>query len=148
MDANLLKNKTTEKLTNEIVSASDIGQFAKDNETEFISFDLAEYLKTLLKQYNSDKSAVFAKAQMAGNNYGYEIFSGSKKNISRDKLIQLCFGFPLTIKEAEMVLRLGGVRPLYPRDERDAYIMFALNNKYSLEATNELLFNNSLKTIE
>lgn len=143
----LSKNKTTEELTNEILESSDIEQFSKENKNEFVKIGLSDYLKQLLEKYNTNKSTVFFRAQMIESNYGYEIFSGQKKNISRDKLIQICFGFPLTLEEAKTVLRLGNVRPLYSRDERDAYIMFALKNEYDIQRTDELLHEKKLRTI-
>lgn len=147
MDLNLLKSKSTEELENEIANTEDINQFRTENEAEFVEYNLADYLKYLLEKYQLDRSSVFKRAQMIENNYGYEIFRGSKKNISRDKLIQICFGFPLSLEEAKTVLRLGNVRPLYPRDERDAFIMFALKNGLSLYETDELLYEHSQKTI-
>ena len=147
MDFNLSRNKSTEILENEIKNAESIEQFKRNNETEFEKSDLAGYLKQLLAKYNQDKSAVFSRARMLETNYGYEIFNGKKTNVSRDKLIQICFGFPLTLDETKTVLRLGNVRPLYPRNERDAYIMFALKNGFTIEATDELLYVHNMNTI-
>ena len=147
MDFNLSRNKSTEILENEIKNAESIDQFMRNNENEFVKFDLADYLNQLLEKYNLDKSTVFSRARMLETNYGYEIFKGKKKNVSRDKLIQICIGFPLTLDETKMVLRLGNVRPLYPRNERDAYIMFALKNGFTLEETNELLYEHYMNTV-
>ena len=77
----------------------------------------------------------------------YHIFDGTK-NPSRDKLIQLALGFPLTLEETQKLLRLGGYAELYVRDSRDAFLMFALEKKYDLSEVNELLYKNQKKTIE
>ena len=147
MDINLSRNKSTEILENEIKNAESPDKFKRDNESEFVNCNLADCLNQLLEKYNLEKSTVFSRARMLETNYGYEIFQGKKKNVSRDKLIQICFGFPLTLDEAKMILRLGNVRTLYPRDERDAYIMFALKKGFSLEETNELLYEHNMNTI-
>lgn len=140
--------KTTEELTNEIKYAVDINRFKQDNKKEFLDISLSEYLTQLLVKHNVDKSGVFKHAQMTESTYGYEIFNGKKSNVSRDKLIRICFGFPLTCEEADEVLLLGKMRPLYPRDKRDALIMYALNNKYTIDKVNDLLFENKEKIID
>lgn len=143
---NMLR-KTTEELTNEIKSGKDIGQYLEENKDEMIDISLAEYLNELLDKYNLSKSEVLKTAGMSDNNYGYEIFRGVKKSVSRDKLIQLCFGFPLTCDETQMVLKLGKVGILYPRVQRDAYIMFALSNRYSILQLNDILFEHEEQVI-
>lgn len=135
-----LSKKTTEELINEIKAAEDVDDFIEENRNEMIEISLAEYLNRLLNKYNVNKSDVFKKAGMSDTNYGYEIFRGDKINVSRDKLIQICVGFPLTYDETQNVLRLGKVSTLYPRVQRDAYIMFALKNNYDLYQLNDLLF--------
>ena len=140
--------KTTEELVNELVSAPDIREFLAENEDNIETMSLSEYLKQLLEQYKLDKSQIFHRAKMNENNYGYELFRDDSKKPSRDKLIRLCFGFPLTIEEATRVLRCGKVRPLYPRDRRDAYVMYALKNRYTIDKLNDLLFESGEKIFE
>jgi len=140
--------KTTEELVNELVSAPDIREFLAENEDNIETMSLSEYLKQLLEQYKLDKSQIFHRAKMNENNYGYELFRDDNKKPSRDKLIRLCFGFPLTIEEATRVLRCGRVRPLYPRDRRDAYVMYALKNRYTIDKLNDLLFESGEKIFE
>ena len=113
-----------------------------------MDLSLSEYLRQLLEKYNLEKSDVFRRAKMTESNYGYELFRDDSKKASRDKLIQICVGFPLTIEETQEVLRYGKVGTLYPRDERDAYILFALKNGYDVAQLNDLLFTNGLKVFE
>lgn len=140
--------KSTEQLMNELKNASDIVEFVNKNQDEMLDLSLSEYLRQLLEKYNLDKSDVFRRAKMTESNYGYELFRDDSKKASRDKLIQICVGFPLTIEETQEVLRYGKVRTLYPRDERDAYILFALKNGYDVAQLNDLLFTNGLKVFE
>ncbi len=140
--------KTTEMLMNEIRSAKKPESFVEENKSEMLDMTLSEYLRFLLKQYGLDKSDVFKRAGMADNNYGYELFRNDEKKASREKLIRICIGFPLTIEEAQKVLRCGKVRQLYPRDERDAYILFALKNGYDIGEVNDLLYSHNLETFE
>lgn len=136
----LFMRKTTEELINELTTTEDIIEFMAENEDNTEHLSLSEYLNQLLEKYQVEKSKVFHRAKMIENNYGYELFRNDSKKPSRDKLIRLCFGFPLTIEETTKVLRCGKVRPLYPRDKRDAYVIFALKNKYTIDKLNDLLF--------
>ena len=140
--------KSTEQLMNELKNTTDIGDFLSKNQNEMMDLSLSEYLRQLLGKYNLEKSDVFRRAKMTESNYGYELFRDDSKKASRDKLIQICVGFPLTIEETQEVLRYGKVGTLYPRDERDAYILFALKNGYDVAQLNDLLFTNGLKVFE
>ena len=140
--------KSTEMLINEIKTTDRIESFISENTEEIQELSLSEYLRELLQKYNLEKSDVFKRAGMADTNYGYELFRNDVKKASRDKLIRICIGFPLSVEEAQKVLRYGKVRPLYPRDERDAYILFGLNKKYTLDELNDLLYEHNLEIFE
>ena len=140
--------KSTEMLINEIKTTDRIDSFISENTEEIQELSLSEYLRELLQKYDLEKSDVFKRAGMADTNYGYELFRNDVKKASRDKLIRICIGFPLSVEEAQKVLRYGKVRPLYPRDERDAYILFGLNKKYTLEELNDLLYEHNLDIFE
>ena len=127
--------KTTEMLMNELITIDEIESFVSDNNEEILDLSLSDYLNELLAKYDFKQSDIFKRAGIT-TNYGYELFNGDKKKPSRDILIRLCIGFPLTIKEAQTVLRCGKVRQLYPRDERDAYVLFSLNKGYNLDQLN------------
>ena len=140
--------KTTEMLINELKNTNEINAFVSENADELFDLSLSKYLQNLLIKYNLDKSDVFKRAGMSDTNYGYELFRNDEKKASRNKLIRICFGFPLSIEESQNVLRYGKVRPLYPRDERDAYILFALNKQYKLDELNNLLYEHDLELFE
>lgn len=140
--------KSTEILMNELKTTDKIESFVTENADEIYELSLSEYLRELLNKYGYDKSEVFKRSGMSDTNYGYELFRNDDKKASRDKLIRLCIGFPLSVDEAQKVLRYGKVRPLYPRDERDAYILFGLNKKYSLDEINDLLYEHNLALFE
>ena len=140
--------KSTEILMNELKTTDKIESFVSENADEIKELSLSEYLRELLVKYGFDKSEVFKRAGMSDTNYGYELFRNDNKKASIDRLIRLCIGFPLSIEETQKVLRYGKVRPLYPRDERDAYILFGLNKKYTLDEINDLLYEHNLELFE
>lgn len=123
-DSNSKRKKDTITLQSELRHSESMERFIKENQSEFDTMSVSEYLNALLKKYNLEKSDVTKRGGFTGN-YAYQIFNGNK-NASRDKLIQIALGFPLTLEEAQELLRLGGYAELYVRDSRDAFLMFAL----------------------
>ncbi len=59
--------------------------------------------------------------------YGHQLFNG-RRQPSRDKVIQLAFGFGLNVSQAQDLMRAAGKSDLYPKIKRDAVILFCLNN--------------------
>lgn len=57
--------------------------------------------------------------------YAYQIFDGRHKP-SRDKFLCLSFGMGLTVDEVQLLLKNANMQPLYPRVERDVYILESL----------------------
>ena len=140
------EKKDTLKLQMELRHSKSVEQFMQENEAELGTMSVPEYLNELLRVHNLDKCDIAKRGGFTGN-YPYQIFNG-KKTASRDKLIQIAIGFPLTVEETQYLLRLGGHSELYVRNSRDAYIMFALEKRYGIAETNELLFNNGKKILE
>lgn len=136
--------KTTEELMNEIQNTTNSSLYFTKNKDEMCDMSLSSYLQTLLEKYHLKRADLFRKAGMVGSNYGYEIFHGTKNTPSRDILIMICLAFPLTIEEAQHALRCGKLSLLYPRDKRDAYVLYALTHKLELDALNDLLTQNGL----
>lgn len=128
-------SKTTEDLLKTLLRTDEYSQFQELKDNGVVS--LAEHLDALLDQKETSKAEVIYRARL-DTVYGYQIFNGTRKP-SRDKLLQLAFGFPLTYKETLTLLRIAGVGSLYVRHRRDSIIIFALNKGFSLEQLNELL---------
>ena len=128
-------SKTTGDLLKTLLRTDEYSQFQELKDNGVVS--LADHLDALLDQKETSKAEVIYRAGL-DTVYGYQIFNGTRKP-SRDKLLQLAFGFPLTYKETLTLLRIAGVDSLYVRRRRDSMIIFALNKGFSLEQLNELL---------
>lgn len=131
--------KSTEELINELQKAEDIVKFAEDNKDELDVLTLSEQLNKFLNKYQKSKSDIIRDAGI-DITYGYQIFDGKKKP-RRDKLIQIAFGFPLTVKDANVLLRAGGMSDLYVRNKRDAICMYCLQQRMVVSECNDMLFN-------
>ena len=140
------ENKSTEYLQSELKHASSLEKFIRENENNFKAKSIPEYLNDMLIKYDMEKSDVVRRSGLSGT-YAYQIFDG-KKSAGREKLIQLAFGFPLNLEETQRLLRFGGHSELYVKKKREAYLMYALENGYTLEQTNELLYQNGEETLD
>lgn len=130
--------KTTEELLNELKSAKAIDEFTSANEKEFEKISLTEILAQMLEKYKKVRIDVI-KAARFDYTYGYQIFDG-KKRPKREKLLQMAFGFPLSLEDTNRLLRAGGVNGLYVRCKRDVICMYCLHKGMTLEECNSYLY--------
>lgn len=141
-----MSKKNTYILQEELRKSDSLQKFEKENNSELCAKSVADYLNELLIKYDAHKPQIAKRADF-DEGYIYQIFSGKRKP-SRDKLIRIAFGFPLTLEEAQRLLRLGGCGELYVRRKRDAYLMFALEKGYDVLQTNDLLYDKGEDIIE
>ena len=130
--------KATEELLNELQYANDLEDFISENNEKFEDLTLTELLAQLLTKYQKTRIDVI-KASSLDFTYGYQIFDGKKKP-RREKLLQLVFGFPLSVEDANRVLRVGGVSGLYVRNKRDVICMYCLQKGMTLEECDSNLY--------
>lgn len=141
----ILKEKATDDMLNELETAEDYESFAAKNRDIFVKGSIAEYLNRLLAEKNMPlKEAV--KNSGIERIYAYHIFSG-KKIPSRDKLLAIAIGMKLSAEETQALLKHTCNRPLYPKDERDAVILYAIMNGYDYDKTTDLLFDKNFESL-
>ncbi len=70
--------------------------------------------------------------------YFYHILNGTKKP-GRNMVLRCGLALQMTLAETNRLLQLAGCSALYSRIRRDAVLIFAVNNKYTMEQANELL---------
>ena len=133
-----MSDKNTYILQEELRKSDSLRQFEKENDSELCAQSVADYLNELLIKYDARRSQI-AKRGGLSDGYTHQIFNGTKENPSRDILIRIAFGFPLTVEETQRLLYLGQHGQFYVRRKRDAYLMFALKNGYDAMEANDLL---------
>ena len=138
--------KNTDELVNEIKNSKNILDYMEKNQRELHLNTLPEYLNGWLIKKNLIVADVVKKSNL-NKSYVYQIFNG-KKFPSRDKVIALAFGFALNVDETQTLLKQSGYRELYPRDTRDALLLFAINNGKNIIETNELLYTHNVEVLE
>lgn len=135
-----MQTNTTDDLRKELLSTEDIERFLNTNKSRLATLTLAEYLNALLAQKELQKADVINDAQL-DIVYGYQLFQGTRAAPSRDKLLQLAFGFHLNINETQRLLRVAQQGTLYIKNRRDSIIMYALENGHGINQVNALLDN-------
>lgn len=129
--------KSTGELFTELKQEKNLRDWRTNNSSEFV-MSLGEYLTKLLTDKNLSKQEVIERSGL-NREYAYHIFSGKKKNPSRPKLLALSIAMGLNLDEIQYLLRYAGHGVLYPRNQWDAVIISAVEQRLSVLQTNELL---------
>ena len=141
-----MSERDTKELESELLRAKTPDDFIRENEKEFRTKSVSEYLNEMMIKYNAEKKDIVCRSGLSGT-YAYQIFDG-RKSASREKLIQMAFGFPLTLEETNRLLSCGGYSSLYVRNKREAYLIYALECRYDIRQVNDLLYKNREKAFE
>lgn len=128
---------TTNTLQKKLIHASDFKKILHKNADAFAEQPISEYLNMLCEKYNTEPRRVIQQAHIE-RTYGYQIFNGTR-NPSRDKLLQIAFGFGLSLDETQYLLKKAGKNNLYPKIKRDAACIFGLSHQMNLLEVQELL---------
>jgi len=132
-----MEMKETRQLYDEIQFCQDIEEFIDENEVHYKKPTLHDFLNELLDKKGMKKGEVISNS-MLNPIYGYHIFSGHRKP-SRDKLLQIAFGFGLDIACTQSLLKVADQPVLYARDKRDSIVIFCLTRGFSLLDAEELI---------
>lgn len=138
--------KITDELAHEICQSDNILDYFAENRGEMQIDSLPEYLEQWLKRKDCTKADVVRRSNL-NKAYVYQIFLG-KKYPSRDKVIALAFGLRLDEREVQVLLKQAGYRELYPRDPRDALLLYAIGHHKGIIEANELLYDHNIEVLE
>ncbi len=138
--------KSTDELIHEIKTSTDILDYLEKNSGEMQVDSLPEYLKDWLRRKGLSKADVVRRSNL-NRAYVYQIFLG-RKYPSRDKVIALAFGLGLDSDETQTLLKQAGYRELYPRDPRDALLLYSLSRGETILQANEALYDHNIEVLE
>ena len=111
--------------------------FLDDHEIDFLSLNLPQYLSLLLERHQLSKQDVLTASNL-DRSLAYQIFSGYR-NPSRNALISIAIGMHLTLPETQRLLKIAQRGELYPKNRRDAAILFAIFHHMDIIETELLL---------
>ena len=131
-------------LNSKVNTTQDLEKYIEEIES-FNPTDFVPYINETLKKHGIKKNTL-AKTSNIYRTYLYQILNGSRKP-GRDHILSICIAAGFTIEETIRCLEIINEGILYPRNKRDSIIIFAINHKYDVSQTNELLYNNNEKTL-
>ena len=103
------------------------------------------YIKELIDRSGISK-ATLARCSGMSEIYVHQILSG-RRSPSRGRLICLCYGLGATLDETQELLKLYGLAQLYPRNRRDAILIYGLTHNVSVQDINDRLFAEDEETL-
>ena len=133
-----MADKDTKQLEHELSEADSMEAFFAENGPHLRHLTLAEYLGQLLEEKGLTKAEVVRRSNL-DQVYGYHIFSGYKKNPSKEKVLALALALGLSPEEAQRLLYYAGAKQLYVRDPWDSVLWYAMEHGLSVGEVNDLL---------
>lgn len=121
-----------ERLTDDLLKqllAADSPEDYLDHE-RLISQELADYLEQLRAAQGMSKADVFRESAL-NSTFVYDMFQGKSKP-GRDNAIKLAFGLRCSLKQTQRLLRLSGMAELWPKNRRDAIIIWCIEQGHDL----------------
>ena len=137
--------KNTDDLRQELMESPDLDQFLSDNQEDFDGGKIGEMLNALFQKRRISKAAL-AKLSGMSEVYLHQVFAG-RRNPSRSRLLCLCFGLDAMVEETQLLLKHCGHAQLYPKNRRDAIILYGLANGMDLFDVNDKLFRENEETL-
>lgn len=131
-----LKEPLTEELLDELMSVSSVGDYLERH--RFSERGLSAYLQELLVERGLLQSVVVREAQL-NPTFGYQVFMG-KRGAGRNTVLQIAFAMGLSPREANRALQAAGANGLYPKNRRDAILIYCLQHNVGLMKANETLY--------
>ena len=120
----------TKLLLERLFQAPNVSVYLHDNAPLMAMPPFNQFICALCKELCVSRASVIARSTIP-KNYAYQLFSGIRKP-SRDKVIQLAFGFGLDVDCTQELLKIARQAPLYPKIPRDIVILRGLYEKRSV----------------
>jgi len=136
-----MRQKTTEELLNIIKnkqSTQELETYADTYLESNNSQTIGEYLEQKIIEKKQSKKDVIKRSGIS-RTYAYQILQGTRQP-SRNKVLAFCLSLSLSIEETGKALTINQSGKLYPRNKRDAIILYAINKQMNTMDTNILLY--------
>ena len=127
------RNLPTEALWKRLLDTPSLSAYLTENEAELELPVFSAFIAALCRSRGEPPERVIKRARLE-RSFGHQLFSG-KRHPSRDTVLLLAFGLEADIELAQSLLRCALCPPLYPRNRRDATIIFCLFHRYDVVRT-------------
>jgi hypothetical protein len=128
---------STEELLRLLKDTQSIEGFYKQTGESLSNISTSEYLVQLMAQHKLLKQEVIEMANLERSS-GYQIFSG-QRNPKRDTLLRIALVMKLSLAETQRLLKIAQRGELYPKNRRDAAVVYCIHHGLSLIDTEILL---------
>lgn len=137
--SNLINKETGELLDilNSVEDKENLQDYINDT-LENSNINLKIFFNEILFENNIESIPELMEKAQIEVHYGYQILSGTRKP-SRDKVIQICIAAKLNLSKTQRALNMAKLGQLYPKDSRDAIIIFGINKGFNLIQINNIL---------
>jgi hypothetical protein len=96
-----------------------------------------DYISQMCIDRGETREHVIKRASI-NRTYGHQLFNGTRIP-SRDKVIQLAFGFGLDLRQTQDLLKVARQSQLVPQVKRDAAILYGIMHKMTANEVQKLL---------
>ena len=120
---------STEELLALLFKTPNLSCFLDGRSSDITLPSFPEYISSLCAARQEVPEHIIQKSGLE-KSFGHQLFNG-RRTPSRDTVLQLAFGFSLSVPEAQELLRVARKSPLYPRVKRDAAILYCLYHGFS-----------------
>jgi len=135
----------TRTLRQRLFKAPKFETFVEENAEMLTPLSLCDYLAELRRKSGLPIGQIVLRSDI-DRTYLHQILNGTRKP-SRDKLIQLAFGFGLNDDGTQELLKVAQMSLLYPHIVRDAAILRCLHDGKRIDEIQELLSRMSLTSL-
>ena len=130
--------KSTNDLLSQLASGScSIDDYLEENREEMIVLEAKDFWEGAIARSGMSKCNIINKADF-NYCYFYDVVNG-RKIASRDKIIRLMLSMRLTTEDCQKALRISSRSALYPKVQRDALLIYGIENCLSVDQVNQLL---------
>ena len=129
------KTTTSQLLTKIRQSSSFRGALEVYEQADKITF--SEYLYGLMEQRGLSAVDMIERTSI-NRSYFYAVLAGQKIPL-KNMILRISLTLRCTLTETNRLLRLAGLSALYPRVRRDAVLIYAVENKATMQEANLLL---------
>jgi hypothetical protein len=131
------KDIRTSTLFRRLFKTPDLDRFIRSNLDEMSVMPFHIYISELCRAAGQVPEQII-KGTAIERTYGHQLFNGTR-NPSRDKVIQLAFGFGFNVEDTQKLLKHAQKSELYPRIKRDAVILYCLSHHRNILEAQDFL---------
>ena len=139
----MAEERLTEELLERLLAAATPEAYLDEGLT--IDRELPDYLRDLLGEKGLKRADVVRASGLNGT-FVYDVFAG-KSRLGRDNALMMALGLGCDLRQTQRLLRLDGVAELWPKDRRDAVLIWCVEHGLTREQADDELYRLGEKTL-